>query len=209
MSTAQRFYRTGEGILLDPENVIEVLEGVVALGMIHEDGAEVLLGLYGPGQLLAGHARDCCCLHLSAQTGVSVRSQSWAEAAQQPGFVDRLRQRLRSMEDWAAMQARPQIEQRLLGILSLLAEQFGRPGAEGLLIDVPITQAQLASAVGATRTTVSRLLSRLCRTGVLAAVRSGRGERYTLPNNERRTSLAVTEATAGGGALALGSTAMR
>ena len=60
MDATQGFYRTGERTLLDPESALEVLEGVVALTVIHEDGAEVLLGLYGPGQVLAGHPEDAC-----------------------------------------------------------------------------------------------------------------------------------------------------
>ncbi len=175
MGATDRSYQTGERILLDPDSVLEVLEGVVALAMIHEDGTEVLLGLYGPGQVLAGHPEDACGIQLSAQTGTAVRIQPWAEAARQPGFADRLRDRLRSMEAWAAMQARPQIEQRLLGILSLLAEQFGRPSSKGMAIEILVTQSQLASAVGATRTTVTRLLGGLRRRGLLIAVRSGRG----------------------------------
>jgi CRP-like cAMP-binding protein len=175
-------FRTGDRILLDSDNTLQVLEGVVALTVIHEDGTEVLLGLCGPGQVVAGHADEACCIHLRAQTATVVRMQPWAEASHQPGFADRLRERLRSAEAWAAMQALPHIEQRLLGILSLLARQFGRPAGDGTVIEVLITQAQLASAVGATRTTVTRLLGHLRRRGLLIALRAGRFERYGLRN---------------------------
>ncbi len=121
-------------------------------------------------------------LYAHGETAVWVRP--WSEAVLQPGFADRLRDRLRSLEDWAAMQARPSLERRLLGILSLLAEQFGRPTSEGTRIEVGITHYQLASAVGATRSTVTRLLGRLRRRGLLIAVRHGRGELYCLPRRE-------------------------
>jgi CRP-like cAMP-binding protein len=173
-------YRAGERIVLGPDGTLQVLEGVIALTVIHEDGTEVLLGLCGPGQVVAGHADEACCMQLRAQTATVVRMQAWEEAARQPEFADRLRERLRCAEAWAAMQALPHIEQRLLGILSLLVGQFGRPAGEGILIEVLITQAQLASAVGATRTTVTRLLGQLRRRGLLIALRAGRGERYGL-----------------------------
>jgi CRP-like cAMP-binding protein len=178
-----RHCRAGERLPLDAESALEVLEGVIALTVLHEDGAEVLLGLYGPGQVLAGHPADACCIQLCAHTRAVVCIRPWAEAIQQPGFAERLRDRLRFMEHWAAMQARPQVEQRLLGILSLLAEQFGRPAGHGTVIELQVTQAQLASAVGATRTTVTRLLGGLRRRGLLIAVRSGRGEIYELREN--------------------------
>src|SRR6185295_10853816 len=102
----QQQYRTGERILLDAESTLEVQEGVVALTVIHDDGAEVLLGLFGPGQVLAGHHEDTCCIQLYAHTEARVRILPWPESAELPAFPDRLRYRLRHMEAWAAMQAR-------------------------------------------------------------------------------------------------------
>jgi CRP-like cAMP-binding protein len=179
-------YKAGERILLGPESVLEVVSGAVALTVLHEDGAEVLLGLFGPRQVLVGHPKETSCLQIYALGEAAVWVQPWSKAVLQPGFTDRLRERLRSLEAWAAMQARPSLERRLLGILTLLAEQFGRPTSEGVRIDVGITHTQLASAVGATRSTVTRLLGRLRRRGLLIAVRQGRGERYCLPQQKGR-----------------------
>jgi DNA-binding transcriptional ArsR family regulator len=186
MTSPHRRYKAGERIRLGPESVLEVISGVVALTILHEDGAEVLLGLLGPGQVLAGHSRDVGYLQCHAHADTAVWVQPWSKAVLQPGFAERLRDRLRTLEAWAAMQARPSLERRLLGILSLLAEQFGRPTSQGVEIEVGITQSQLASAVGATRSTVTRLLGRLRRRGLLIAVRSGRSERYWLPRWEGR-----------------------
>jgi CRP-like cAMP-binding protein len=182
----QRRYRTGERIFLDADSTLEVEAGVVALTVIDDDGAEALLGLYGPGQVLAGHPEDTCCIELRAHAEARVRILPWPESVELPAFAERLRERLWHMEAWAAMQARPQIEQRLLGILSLLAEQFGRVTPEGTVIDVRITHAQLAAAVGATRATVSRWVGLLRRRGSLAVTGSGGGKRYRLPHWERQ-----------------------
>jgi CRP-like cAMP-binding protein len=184
MASPHRRCKAGERITLGPESVLEVVSGVVALTVLHEDGAEVLLGLLGPGQVLVGHPKEASCLQLYAIGDTAVWVQPWSKAVLQPGFADRLRDRLRSLEAWAAMQARPSLERRLLGILWLLAGQFGRPTGQGVRIEVGITHHQLASAVGATRSTVTRLLGRLRRRGLLIAVRHGRGERYCLPPGE-------------------------
>ncbi len=185
MASAHRRYKAGEEIPLGPDSVLEVVSGVVALTVLHEDGAEVLLGLFGSGQMLAGHPREALCLQLHALAETTVWVQPWAKAVLQPGFTDRLRDQLWRLESWAAMQARPSLEQRLLGLLSLLAGQFGRPTSQGVRIEVGITHHQLAQAVGATRSTVTRLLGRLRRRGLLIAVRHGRGERYCLPEGEK------------------------
>jgi CRP-like cAMP-binding protein len=186
MATPLSHHKAGERILLGPESALEVVSGAVVLTALHEDGAEVLLGLLGPGQVLVGHSKETSCLQLYAHGETAVWVQPWSKAVLQPGFADRLRERLRSLEAWAAMQARPSLERRLLGILTLLAEQFGRPTSEGVQIDVAITHHQLASAVGATRSTVTRLLGRLRRRGLLIAVRHGRSERYCLPPSQGR-----------------------
>ncbi|HBL25838.1 MAG TPA: hypothetical protein DD490_03280 [Acidobacteria bacterium] len=171
-------YRQGQLISLPDDAVLEVKEGVVALTALHADGAEVLLGLFGPGRLLPGHPAHGCALELTAHTEVEVRTHTWVEAIRQPELAERLRYRLRQMEAWASMQARPHMEQRVLGILHLLAEPFGRPHPRGLLLDVRLTHAQIASAVGGTRATVTRLLSQLRRRGVLSVVRTPGGERF-------------------------------
>ena len=174
-------YQQGELITLADDAVLEVKEGVVALTALHADGAEVLLGLFGPGQLLPGHPADDCAIELTAHTDTEVRMHSWAEAVRQPELAEKLRLRLRQMEAWASMQARPHMEQRVLGILGLLAEPFGRPHPRGLLIDIRLTHVQLAAAVGGTRATVTRLLNQLRRRGQLGVVRSAEGMRFCLP----------------------------
>jgi CRP-like cAMP-binding protein len=97
-----------------------------------------------------------------------------------PNFAERLRDRIRVLEGWSAMQAHPHLDQRIISVLTMLAEQFGVLHAHGLLIDVRITHAQLATAVGATRSTVTRLLSDLRTRGNLTTVGRGENERYCL-----------------------------
>ncbi|MCS6910016.1 MAG: helix-turn-helix domain-containing protein [Anaerolineales bacterium] len=181
---AVREYRRADPLLLEHNAVVEVQSGVIALRALHYDGAEVLLGLCGPGQTLVYHPADSCNLQLAAHTDAKVLIKLWAEAVKEPDFAARLRERLQQMEAWAAIQARPYLDQRVLGLLSLLAEQFGKPQAEGVLIDLRLTHAQLASATGATRTTITRTLGDLRTRGLLTNVGSGENERFLLRQRE-------------------------
>jgi CRP-like cAMP-binding protein len=173
-------YHRGDLILPETNAVIEVNEGVIALNVVHHDGAQVLLGLCGPGQTLIGHPHDTCSLQLVAHTDSAVTFRSWAEAARSSGFNERLRSRLQHLEAWAAMQARPNLDQRIMGLLSLLADQFGEPYEQGTLINIRITHVQLASAVGTTRSTITRTLGDLKTRGLLGLVGSGDSERFCL-----------------------------
>ncbi|CAA9330047.1 hypothetical protein AVDCRST_MAG84-1829, partial [uncultured Microcoleus sp.] len=50
---------------------------------------------------------------------------------------------------------------RLLQLLVLLGQNLGREMAQGLLIDLRLTDREIAEALGITRITVTRLMARL------------------------------------------------
>ncbi|HEY9761381.1 MAG TPA: Crp/Fnr family transcriptional regulator [Trichocoleus sp.] len=50
---------------------------------------------------------------------------------------------------------------RLLGFLTLLIEEFGEPYEDGYYLPWPLTHAQIGSAIGSTRVTVTRLMGKL------------------------------------------------
>lgn len=178
-STLRRVQR-GDPIFLEPDSVLFIHEGVLATMMVHSDGTEVLLGLSGAGHILVTHPEDDCFIQVLAHTKAVVSILSWEQAVLQPVFSEKLRARLQYMEAWAAMQARKYLDQRILGILSLLAEQFGERHSEGIVINLRLTHAQLAAAVGATRTTITRVLRELRMAGKLSTDGSGRAERFVL-----------------------------
>ena len=168
---AQRTYRRGELILLEADAVLYVEDGILATTMIHQDGVEVLLGLSGKGQIVVAHPNDNCHIQIIAHTEAKVQIEPWDVATGQPDFLAKLRARLQQMEGWAAMQARPSLQQRVLGLLGLLSEQFGINSKQGVLIDVRMTHGQLAAAVGATRTSITRVLSEMRAQGRVSTVK--------------------------------------
>jgi hypothetical protein len=176
----QRRYLKGDIILLEPQAVLEIQQGIIAQTMVYQDGSGVLLGLCGPQQVIIPHPTDTCYIQLVSHTDSIVSIRSWESSSQISDFVGKLRSRLQQLEAWAAIQARPHLDQRVTGILSLLAEQFGVDTPDGRLVDVRITHTQLALAVGATRATITRTLGDLRRQGVLTVVMTSDGERYCL-----------------------------
>ena len=154
-------------------HVLRIHEGVVSLYAVHPDGVEVLLGLLAPGQVLAGHPMDSCHVEVRAHVSVVASHQPWEQVVETREAMEAIRSQLLHLQGWASMQAHPYLEQRVLGVLSLLAEQFGVPDKEGVLIGVRLTHSQIASAVGANRTTVTRLIGDQERKGQLRVV--GRG----------------------------------
>lgn len=179
----RRHYRAGEAIPLGTGQMLRIEGGVVAQVAWHEDGGEGLVGLWGTGQLLAGHPEDACGLTLRAHTDtvVELNRLDGIVRGGDGDVVEGLVARVRRLEAWSSVQSRQNMQDRLLGVLDLLAEQFGEARGDGMLIDVRITHAQLASAIGATRATVTRLLGPLRRRGLVLTVPSAEGERFCLP----------------------------
>ena len=181
-SAVQKFVncQRGEIILLDSHEVLSVQEGIVATTMIHHDGKDALLGMSGAGQIIVGHPDDACHIQLVAYTDSKVMIESWQTAIKHPGFPAKIKQRLQQMEGWSAMQARPSLAERVLGILGLLAGQFGYVHDKGIVIDVRITHVQLASAIGSTRTSITRVISELRDAGKIRIVSQNGEDRYCL-----------------------------
>jgi hypothetical protein len=180
LEAVQRHFQRGDLILLDTDVVLEINQGIISKKMIHKDGCEVLLGLFGEGSLILPHPSDDCYIQLVAHTDCVVKIQPVERRKLQEDFPDQLRINLQKTEAWAAMQARPHLDLRLLGILSLLADEFGQTTAEGRLLNIRLTHAQLASATGSTRATITRTIADLKNLGELTTVTTADGERYCL-----------------------------
>lgn len=56
---------------------------------------------------------------------------------------------------------------RLLGFLTLLIEEFGEPYNNTYCLPFPLTHAQIGSAIGSTRVTVTRLMGKLRQRGLI------------------------------------------
>lgn len=69
---------------------------------------------------------------------------------------------------WLSMLGQKRTVDRLLGFLTLLVEEHGQPTDNGYVLPYPLTHAQIASAIGTTRVTVTRLIGRLRQEGLIA-----------------------------------------
>lgn len=177
-AAVRRTYARGAPITLAHDQLLEPTSGVVAQWMLHPDGHEALLGLYGPGHVLLGHPDDGCAIRWVAHATTSVSIRSWQQIDDEARLRDQLARRIRWMEAWSAAQALPFIDQRLMALLQLLATQFGVPCQAGMSIDVRLTHTMLATAVSATRSTVTRWLGELRQRGELVVLGSGEHERF-------------------------------
>ena len=57
---------------------------------------------------------------------------------------------------------------RLISFLTLLIEEYGKPGEKGHYLPYILTHAQIGSAIGSTRVTVTRLMGKLRKQGLIS-----------------------------------------
>jgi CRP-like cAMP-binding protein len=89
----------------------------------------------------------------------------WEELDNWPNFrreiMDEFRYQHQRKLLWLSTLGQRRTVDRLIGLLRLLMEEFGEPCEEGYCLPFPLTHAQVGSAIGSTRVTVTRLMGKL------------------------------------------------
>lgn len=156
--------------------------GKMKLTRLTPDGQLVLLRLVIPGDPLGGvaalgeqkypvsaQAADECML--LAWDGRTMDRLLRAHPQLAINFVRFLTERLHDMQRRYEELATQQVEQRLARVLLRLVTRTGRRIEQGVLIDVRLTRQDLAEMTGTTLFTVSRVLNRWQKAGVIRAGR--------------------------------------
>ncbi|MFM9046272.1 MAG: Crp/Fnr family transcriptional regulator [Cyanobium sp.] len=162
----------GSSVPLLRDHVWLVIRGMVKLGCITIHGDELLLGLAGPNELFgdslagpdayeAATLSDCDLLCLSQ--GELEKHSYLAQA-----FIAAVSQRQRQSQTMLALMGLRRVEDRVRGFLELLALDYGVSCPEGLRLTPKLTHQEIASALGTTRVTVTRIIGQLKEVGWLS-----------------------------------------
>jgi CRP/FNR family transcriptional regulator, cyclic AMP receptor protein len=190
-----RRYARGEVIFLegDPEaGLCVIASGRVKIILTGEDGREVVLNVYGPGEffgefaLLDGEPRSADAVAQEASSVYWLRRDDFlAFLKRHPGamasLLAELSRRLRHTTRVVQDAAFRDVPARLARAILDLAAARGRPEPAGIVVDAHLTQAELAAMVGASRETVNRSLRDYQRRGILRYER----DRITVLRPER------------------------
>lgn len=153
--------------------VLLICRGLVQLFTIQQDGSETLLGLAGPSMPIGLPLTVVNPYWATALTDVDVLCLSMAEIEASPmlmaGICRHLMLRLQQSEAWLSISGKRLVADRLRQLLLLIAQDFGQVEPSGVRIPVRLTHHQLATAIGTTRVTVTRLLKDFKEEGWLQA----------------------------------------
>ena len=153
-----------------------ILDGKVKLGQTSTDGRESLLAVLGPGEVFgelslfdpgprtatATAVTDAVVIGLGHD---NLRPWLAGRPEVAESLLQALAQRLRRTNEALADLVFADVPGRVAKQLLDLADRFGQPGPDGVLVHHDLTQEELAQLVGASRETVNKALADFAQRG--------------------------------------------
>lgn len=139
---------------------------------------EAFLGFVGAGQPFEIVAQSPFSLQSSAHVDqTTVIWLYWNDLDNWPHFRREVLEAFRHQHQrkllWLSTLGQRRTIDRLIGFLTLLIEEFGESCSEGYYLPFPLTHAQIGSAIGSTRVTITRLMGKLRQQGIIQTYGDG------------------------------------
>ena len=180
-----RRYDAGEFLMHQggpSDSLYVLLEGRVRVTVVDADGHELLLDLLGPGDtvgelsVIDGRGRSASVSSIEPGSALRVPAPQFARFLEEHpraalALLRVLAQRLRESDETRLSMAASRTDQRVARRLLELAAEHGEPDGHDIRITAPLTQAELASWVGASREGVSYALRELREAGAITVDR--------------------------------------
>ncbi len=151
-----------QNITLRPSYLYLVYRGVVQLHTIHPDGSESIVGLCGPTTAFGNAFTHVDPYWATALTEVDLLPLSLDEVEASPalmaGLFPQVVRRLQQTEAWLSIAGKRLVADRLKCLFMQIAQDFGQVSPKGVQLNIRLTHHQLATIIGTTRVTVTRLL---------------------------------------------------
>lgn len=156
------FYEKGENIPVTNQGLWEVYKGVVLMSKNHRHGEEVLLGWAKSTAFIGSffnydkqhRAKALSDVYLKWYTNQEIQNSQYLVN----NLLNQMVIRMEQAENLLTIANHKRVETRLKQLLLLLKLHLGQPCEEGIRLEVRLTHQHLASAIGTTRVTVTRLL---------------------------------------------------
>ena len=123
-----------------------------------ENGSTVVLGLWGPGDLVGASPSAIDPYHVECLSRVTAIPMIQDSPGLHPELLLRCGQQAEAL---MLIRSYRRIDEMLLKLFDWLALRFGQPNDDGKLLDLRLTHQDLADLVGVTRVTITRTLMSL------------------------------------------------
>ena len=163
-------FKRGEAIPMTHEHIWVVYKGVVQLNTLYATGDEGIIGLASPCMPFGLPFTQVDPYEAIALSDVLLMRLHQAEVEQSPRLAQHLfhelTRRIQQTEALLAMSGCRRVKDRLKQLIILLQQELGHVTSDGIQLNVKLTHQQLASMIGSTRVTITRLLNELKEEGI-------------------------------------------
>jgi CRP-like cAMP-binding protein len=205
--SSQRNYDRGATIFspeVHPHSLYLLESGLARIYRLSDDGDETSFGYVAPGEVFGeltvfgDYPRESFAVAVHPSRVWKMPIQHFQRILETRPAVSlaitrQIGQRMKRIESRVETLVFRDVRSRVAGILLELAEDFGKAQGEQLILDINLTQSELATLVGSTRQTVNASLGELESAGLLE--RQGRSLLLIKPSELAR----VARAKAGSG----------
>ncbi len=163
-SISQRLFNRRDLIAPQQDALWLIQRGAVRTLTWNESGTCITLGYWGPGDIVGHPLSRLKPYEIECLTSVEMNilpSELWYQV------IDELLLHIQQTEELLSIVHRNPISLRLWQFLVWLGQKFGRDVEQGRLIDLRVTQQEMAEVINTTRVSVTRLLQQFELEGVL------------------------------------------
>jgi len=149
---------------IKPNSLWKIEAGVVKTLTWLEDGTTVTLGLWGPGDIVGKALSKIDSYQVECLTQVEATvfyPHEWNQ------ITELLLAHVQQTEELLLIRSHRKTDVMVIKLLSWLAKKFGQEVKQGHLIDLRLTHQEIAEILGATRVTITRILSQLEQQGII------------------------------------------
>lgn len=163
------FFEKGQNISLTDSGIWQVYRGVVQLSQIQLNGEEILLGWGLPEQFFGSYFTKVPDYQAKALSDIYLKWYLVEEIDQNQELAQRVLEQLisksKQTEALLAIAGLKRVEEKLQKLLQLLRQEISEPTPQGDRLVVRFTHQNIASSIGTTRVTITRLLGEFQRQG--------------------------------------------
>ncbi len=179
-------YKKGEFIIRpgeNPQGVFYIVEGLVKAYDITKYGEENLLIIRKTNEIfpliwsITGEARHVIYEALSPVKVLRLDQKKYLNLLKQnqdllPPLLDVILEMYRIHSERIINLEYRSVRERLISFLLIMSQRFGESTKDGIFIEAPLKQQDIASSINATRETTGRELAQLIRKGLISNVQS-------------------------------------
>ncbi len=150
----QQVFKSKNLLLLKSDNFWKIEAGVVRSLTWDTEGRIMTLGFWGKGDIVGTPLSRLQPYQMECLSEVKV-----TELLPESSYLEKaLLVHIWKNQEFLSIVNQPLVADRLFTLLEWLANQFGEPTSEGILLNLRLTHQEFADTIAATRVTVTRLM---------------------------------------------------